>query len=230
MRDRRKLGDLPDRLVQIFMETTNVALFYYVGHGQSDDRDELCLALMDSRTEAERRATTSLPFSAVRNSLNVSNAKTKIVILDCCFAGLAVGGEGTLSASPHIIDLTHGTGAYTLAASGIYNTAWFESDQDQLVPYTYFSKHLAEVIEQGIPGESEGLSLNAIYRRLEDRLAHNRKPAPTRRIRGSQTGSSSPATSRMAGHIVKTLRSPTRRLPGPASTPSCVPRTIGSTR
>jgi hypothetical protein len=185
IRNRRKPGDLPDLLVQIFAEVTDIALFYYVGHGQIDDRDELSLSLVDSRTEAERRATTSLPFGAVRYALNASNAKTKIVILDCCFAGLAVGTQGILSTSPKVIEMTHGTGAYTLAASGMYNTAWFEHDPSTSMPQTYFTKHFVEVIERGIAEEPAVLSLNAIYARLEDDLAANQKPAPTRRIRGS---------------------------------------------
>ncbi|WP_329306356.1 hypothetical protein OG322_10845 [Streptomyces sp. NBC_01260] len=61
-------GDLSDRLLDLFEDTTDVALFYYVGHGQIDDEDQLCLGLIGSRTEPHRRATTSLPFTAVRRA------------------------------------------------------------------------------------------------------------------------------------------------------------------
>jgi hypothetical protein len=55
IRNRRKPGDLPDKLNQLFSQVGGVALFYYVGHGQPDDHDRLCLGLVESRTEAERR-------------------------------------------------------------------------------------------------------------------------------------------------------------------------------
>lgn len=181
--NQRKPGDLPDHLVELFTGAVDVALFYYVGHGQIDYRDELCLALTESRTEPERRATTSLTFDAVRNALLASDARIKIVILDCCYAGLAVGRDGALSAPPSIIDMTGGSGAYTLAASGAYNTAWFELDGPS--PHTYFTKYLAEIVEGGIPGEPEWLSLDVIYRRLEQQLVSAGKPAPRRRIVGS---------------------------------------------
>ncbi|MEV6926622.1 caspase family protein [Dactylosporangium sp. NPDC051485] len=181
--DERKPGDIPDQLVEQYCDATDIALFYYVGHGQIDFRDELCLGLVDSRTQTERIATTSLTFDAVRSALTMSDAKVKIVILDCCFAGLAVGRDGTLSASPDLIGLTGGTGAYILAASGAYNSAWFE--QEGPAPMTYFTKHLTEIVDEGIAGEPEGLNLSTIYRHLEHRLAQARKPLPKRRVIGT---------------------------------------------
>lgn len=66
--DQREPGDLPDRLVELFAQVADVALFYYVGHGQIDEDNELCLGLVNSRLEQERRATTSLTFGTVRRA------------------------------------------------------------------------------------------------------------------------------------------------------------------
>src|SRR5713226_7678635 len=134
--------------------------FYYVGHGQPDDNDRLCLGLVDSRTEAERRATTSLRFGDVRDALRRSPAETKVLVLDCCFAGLAT--------SPHTLaagtfeGMVRGSGAYTMAASGPYNTAWFEATEASPRPQTFFTKYLADVIEEGIAGQPPGLTLHEI--------------------------------------------------------------------
>ena len=126
--NERSPGALPDRLITAFEDIIDVALFYYVGHGQIDMDDQLCLSLVASRTEANRRAATSLPFQAVRRALLDSSATTKIVILDCCFAGLANRPANTLAALPDdVLDKTAGAGAYTMAASGAYTTAWFET-------------------------------------------------------------------------------------------------------
>jgi hypothetical protein len=184
--NERKPGELPDQLVELYASATDVALFYYVGHGQINYRDELCLGLTDSRVESARISTTYLPFDAVRNALNLSTARVKIVILDCCFAGLAVERDDRLSSPPDVIEMTAGTGAYIMAATGAYNTAWFE--QDGLTPLTYFTKHFAKIIDEGIPGEPEGLNLSAIYRSLEHDLTQARKHVPKRRVVGSADG------------------------------------------
>src|SRR5215472_2932047 len=123
IRNQQKPGEMPDRLVELFADTdrNGIALFYYVGHGQPDSRDRLCLGLVDSLTDAARRATTSLRFEDVREALHSCHAGTKLVILDCCFAGLATHPH-TLSPSTveHMIRVD---GACTIAAVGAYNTA-----------------------------------------------------------------------------------------------------------
>ncbi len=161
-RNKRALGDLADRLVELYMAATDVALFYYVGHGQIDDYDRLCLGLVGSRLQAERRATTSLTFDAVRTALRRSRATVKIVILDCCFAGQAVHGPHTLAGGVDVPALASGTGAYTLVATGDYTTAWFEDDRDAPNPQTYFTKYIVDIVERGIPGEPAGLTLDPI--------------------------------------------------------------------
>ena len=183
--DQRLPGNLPDRLIDLYKKATDVALFYYVGHGQIDDEGQLCLGLVDSRRlETERRATTSLTFDAVRRALRASPASIKVIILDCCFAGQAVHGPRTLAGQEvDVPALTSGTGAYILAATGPYSTAWFESDQDTPIPHTYFTKQFAEIVERGIPGEPAGLTLDPIYRRLREDLPAAGKPAPTRSSR-----------------------------------------------
>lgn len=180
--NERAPGDLPDRLVDLYVDATDVALFYYVGHGQPDPKDRLCLSLVDSRDQAERRWTTSLTFDAVRDALDISRAEVKIVFLDCCYAGLALTGEGTLG-TIDMMQATRGTGAYTVAASGPFNTAWFETDPDSHTPQTYFTKHLAEVVERGIVGEPEVLTLSTVVEHLTEDLASHGKPLPTHRAR-----------------------------------------------
>ena len=67
--ERPSPGDLPDQLITAFDGITDVALFYFVGHGQIASDDQLCLGLGQSRPEPNRRAATSLQFSDVRQAL-----------------------------------------------------------------------------------------------------------------------------------------------------------------
>jgi WD40 repeat protein len=177
-------GNLPDELVELYSSTVDVALFYYVGHGLIDDEDQLCLTLVNSLTKAERRATTSLPWSAVRRALQTSNAKVKIVLLDCCFSGQATRSDGSLAEASQLIvaDQVMIAGAYTIAATGPYSIAWFQPDDaDGHGAQTYFSKFLADVIEEGIPGEPAELSLDSIFFKISERSVMQGKPQPTKR-------------------------------------------------
>ena len=183
LRNVRRRDRLPDRLMELFDGIEDVALFYFVGHGQLYE-DELCLALRESPEAGPRRTTVGLPFSDVRAALRACDAQTKIVVLDCCFAGHASRTGHTLaSTSTHVIDKTLGTGAVTMAASGPYRTAWFEDDPDVADPQTYFTKYLIDVIEQGIPGYPQGLPLGPVYARTADALARDHRPEPTRSVR-----------------------------------------------
>ncbi len=176
IRNEQGPGNLPDRLITLFEGVTDVALFYFVGHGQVDTEDQLCLGLVGSRPEPHRRASTSLQFHAVRRAMLGSPAKTKIIILDCCFAGLANKVTNTLGAVD-LLDRTAGTGAYTMAACSSYATAWFE-DGPKRSAQTYFTRYLADLIESGIPEEAPALRLRVIFDRLRETLARDDRPVP----------------------------------------------------
>ncbi|ROQ82745.1 putative Zn-dependent peptidase [Streptomyces sp. CEV 2-1] len=175
-------GDLSDRLLDLFEDTTDVALFYYVGHGQIDDEDQLCLGLIGSRTEPHRRATTSLPFTAVRRAMGYSRAATKVVMLDCCFSGLATHRDHALAGSPEeVLERASRTGAYTMTASSADATAWYEADAHAAQPQTYFTKYLADLVDAGVPGQPAGLKLHPLFSQLHDNLARDHRPIPQER-------------------------------------------------
>lgn len=180
--NRPRPGDLHDELIELYsdVERGGVALFYYVGHGQPDDQDRLCLGLVDSLTDHNRRASTSLQFDHVREALRVCDASTKIVMLDCCFAGLAARPQQSLS-DADVLDMVRGAGAYTMAASGAYLPAWYETDVDS--PQTYFTKYFADVVESGITGEPAGLTLDRIFLETYGRLCRDGMPEPTHTAR-----------------------------------------------
>lgn len=183
IRNPGRKGELPDTLMDVFDGATDVALFYFVGHGQLHG-DDLCLALRESPRAGARRTTTGLAFAEVRAALRESRAKMKIVILDCCFSGQAteaahsLGGDGA-----DVITMTGGTGAFTMAASGALNTAWFNTDKKASAPQTYFTEYLLDAMEKGVPGQPSGLSLGPWFTSAADALARDRKPVPTRSVR-----------------------------------------------
>jgi hypothetical protein len=182
VRNRSRPGDLHDQLVQLYGDTDHagIALFYYVGHGQPDDHDRLCLGLVGSRSEHDRRASTSLRFNDVRDVLLGCRARTKIVILDCCFSGRAAHRRHSLSGTD-MLDIAGHPGTYTIAASGTDPAALYETDG--LAPQTYFTKYFADVIQSGIAGEPQRLTLDSIFTETQERLVRDGKPEPTRAVR-----------------------------------------------
>jgi hypothetical protein len=178
--NREAPGDLPDLLVELFTDAKDAALFFYVGHGQVDFENQLCLGLVGSRDKSERRATTGLTFDAVRRAMTASTATTKVVILDCCRAGHAAHPPHTLSGGEDV-DIS---GAYILAATGPGGTAWFEADTDSPPPHTHFTRALIETVNRGVPGEPAALTLESVYRRVWEVLHAAARPVPTCNSRG----------------------------------------------
>jgi uncharacterized RDD family membrane protein YckC len=173
-------GRLPNQLISAFEDVEDVALFYYVGHGQISQDDQLCLGLVKSSPDARRRNATSLRFADLREALRESPARFKIIVLDCCFAGLVA--SGTLAGSPDdVLDRAGGTNAYTMAATRAFATAWYEDDPGLNPPQTYFTKYLADLIEKGIPGQGKLLQMDPLFWQLRENLAVAGLPVPERR-------------------------------------------------
>lgn len=174
--DIEKPGELPDELVELFADVDDVALFYYVGHGLLDDLDRLCLCLVDTRPDANRRRTTGLPFDAVRHAYRQSQAKTKIIILDCCYAGMA---EPRTLGHEALVERAGVDGTFTMCAAGEFDLAWYETDPAADLPQTYFTKYLLNVIETGVEGAGEYLRLDVIFTEAQAALERAQKPVPT---------------------------------------------------
>jgi cyclophilin family peptidyl-prolyl cis-trans isomerase len=171
-------GDLHSRLIKIFRDVTDVALFYFVGHGLIDDEDQLCLGLVESSNEVHLRASTSLQFRNVRDAFIHSRAEVRILILDCCFAGLASQRKNSLGASD-LADQAGVAGAYTMTACQAYGKASFDAEGPD--PQTHFTKFLVDLIEKGIPGQPAELRLRPIFQRLAERLTEVGHPKPVER-------------------------------------------------
>ncbi|WP_051969287.1 caspase, EACC1-associated type [Kitasatospora azatica] len=193
--NQKSLDGLPHRLVKEFDGVTDVALFYFVGHGQYDFNNQLCLALGESATDVKFRNVTSLTFDQVRNAFQTSDAKTKIAILDCCFAGLAVEEDGRLSAGPR---LPAARGFYLIMASGPDTQAWHQLESEAAEPQTYLTKYLIDAVEHGIPGEGQGIRLGPLFTTVADRLVRDGKPEPGSHA-GNQAGDFVIARNRAAG-------------------------------
>ena len=159
---------LATQLLDAYERAQDVALFYYVGHGQRDDENKLCLGLTKSQTsDGPHIASTSLEFDAVKRALRASMAAVKIIILDCCNSGVSASESDLARAAG---------GAYIVAATKEYGPARFDTERGGL---TYFTRHFVSVIQQGIANDSEDLTLDAIVSQVRRSLSAANLPLPT---------------------------------------------------
>ncbi len=75
--------DLKDKITQLFADDSEVALFYYAGHGYIENNGGYLV------TSECRRGDDGLSLDEVLNIANRSRAKNKIIILDSCHSGIA---------------------------------------------------------------------------------------------------------------------------------------------
>lgn len=145
-------------------------IVYYAGHGLVHPRTlGLLLAVVGS---APGRTHTAVPYDQVRECLLDSPAARKVVILDCCYSGRALGGM----ADPTTAVANEAT------VEGTYLLASAPPNKQALSPpgerFTAFTGALLGVLRKGIPDGPEHLRLDLIYRHVRDTLRRAALPEP----------------------------------------------------
>ncbi|MEU8629039.1 caspase family protein [Streptomyces sp. NPDC048669] len=142
-------------------------LVYFSGHGLRDEASgDLYLALPMTQ---EGHAYTGLEFEHLRRAVRDADALRKIVVLDCCYAGLATLSSGSELAEDAAID-----GAFLMAAAQPNRRARFAPGARN----TVFTGELLRVMRQGVAGGPELLNVNAVYRQAHNNLVAQRQPEP----------------------------------------------------
>ncbi|MCW5206631.1 DUF1566 domain-containing protein [Desulfobulbus sp. F5] len=151
------LKNAPSHEVQEKMETVlaaaskdDLVLIYFSGHGKQMDRSyQLCLTTANTRLSA--LATTSIPAATIKLLFDHSFAKSKILILDCCYSGAiekAFKGGGV---EEELKRMSNAEGTFIMTASTDFQVA-VERPEDQL---SLFTKHLVAGIRSGEADKNE---------------------------------------------------------------------------
>jgi hypothetical protein len=157
---------------------TGTLLLYYVGHGVLSARGELCLTVTSSRPD--RPKISGLPWDTVADVLRDCPARTRLAILDCCFAGQAT--QALAGDDDHgLAGLTHVEGVYTLTATAGNRAAHVPPAAQQDTACTSFTGALSQLVRSGVAGGGRWLSFGDIYRELRLRLPAQGLPAPSQR-------------------------------------------------
>jgi serine/threonine protein kinase len=164
-------GGLLTKISKLIEEVEDVLLVYYVGHGlpiSMDGRYDLGLAVTDTDSAVTLRSSTSLRLRDLREQMESSRARVKILILDCCNAGIATryadqfawrGGQGPGNGAQR------SGGTYIWAACGHAQKTYFEEKEGGL---TYFTKFLAEAVRDARELPPPGIDLSD----LNDEVSH----------------------------------------------------------
>ncbi|WP_405562692.1 caspase family protein [Streptomyces phaeochromogenes] len=161
---------------QAAAEATDTLVVYFAGHGLVDAQDQLVVAL--AHTEFGR-IETGLPYDWVRQVLLLdSRAERHVVILDCCYSGLALG---RMSAGAGLADQAAVEGSFLLAAAAETRTALAPVGET----YTAFTGALLEALREGVPGGPALVDLGVLYRHLRLTMEARGHPVPQARDRNS---------------------------------------------
>ena len=170
-------ADMLDPVADAAQFATDTLLLYYVGHGLVDPRrSELHLALPGSNPQ---RIYTAVPYASMRDVLLDSRAIRRVVILDCCYSGRALGQMATLASA--VADEAGAEGTYVLSASAENKAALAQPGEQ----YTAFTGELLAIIRDGINTCGPMLDLDALYQHLLAAMRSKGLPIPQKRDRNT---------------------------------------------
>lgn len=169
--DPQRPHELFNPLVDASQQAEDLFLVYYAGHGLLEGDDgELHLALGMSR---QGQPWTSAPFRNIARVLLKNKARTKVLLLDCCYSGRAMRFQMSNSASLPMEQIE---------VAGTYTMTSVSENKRSLAPegetYTAFTGELIDILVNGIPGQGRDLTFIPIYEEVRKRLRKRGLPDP----------------------------------------------------
>ena len=148
---------------------------YFAGHGlRGPDDDELYLAL---RTTAKDRMYSALWYGDLRRELlNAGvHVPSKVVLLDCCYSGVAM--RDTMSASDDVAERARIEGTYLMTASASTALALARKGDK----HTAFTGEIIDAISTGIPDGPDLLNMEKLFWHVRGQLEAKGRPIPQQR-------------------------------------------------
>jgi hypothetical protein len=175
LRDPPDVPSLGRQLRRLAAEASDLLLIYFAGHGLiGSDGHELYLALQGSQHDDPFYS--ALPFDGIRRAMRDSPARTRALILDCCFSGRAI--EDVMAGpSSVLLGQLEVAGTFLLAATPANVLAMAPIDARN----TAFTGALLAAFRDGIPGGPELLTLDDLYRATLRTAQVTGLPKPQRR-------------------------------------------------
>lgn len=160
------------KIVKAADEASDTLIVYYAGHGLLGDQTTP-LYLVTKNTISAFKSFTGLRITDVKSAIRVSRARKRILILDCCYSGRAFeGGMGS----------TEDEVRAAIDVVGTYGIAAVPGDYKALAPegaeLTKFTQALVDVIEQGVRGAGQALTVDEVFDAVKRQLGREAMPLP----------------------------------------------------
>lgn len=154
-------------------EAEDLLLVYYAGHGlRHERRDDLYLAV--SRTDPNGLDGSAVQFDWVRELIADSPANAKLLILDCCYSGLALDRMSATAVDSRELAVS---GTSVLASSPRNKQSHSPKDER----YTAFTGELVSLLVDGPPLAAMPLTVHNVFLSVKARLFRRGLPLPTLR-------------------------------------------------
>ncbi|WP_030265084.1 caspase, EACC1-associated type [Streptomyces violens] len=140
-----------------------VVVFCFVGHGLLGPGDQLYLATAAS-TSADSTVH-AVPYAEIRNLLSASPVRP-VVILDCCFSGLAEAASRGQQRDPYAS--ARPAGSFLLTSASHYAVSFAPEGQR----HTLFSGALLRLLTEGDAAGPSRFTLADVYRHLDRHFQH----------------------------------------------------------
>jgi hypothetical protein len=158
-------ADVGMALAESRRQAGDLLLVYYAGHGILDDDGRLHLALRT--TSGDHPGWTAIPIELIKRELGRARARTRVLLLDCCFSGQAV--EAMADPAGLASGQLRLTGTFTLTST----TANDPSSAPLGSRHTAFTGALLSAL-----ANPEPLTLDGIHRHTEETLIGLGLPSP----------------------------------------------------
>ncbi|MCO1581499.1 caspase family protein [Crossiella sp. SN42] len=163
-------ASLLDRLAAVAGQAEDLLLVYYAGHGiRHPVKERLFLGVR--QTSQRSLWGTGVPFDSVREIIEGSPARTRLLLLDCCYSGLAVSTMSTAGVDIQEVDV-RGT---AVIASSPRNE---RSHSPVGEAHTAFTGEVIRLLQDGSPLRDAPLTVQQLFRSVSAALARRELPRP----------------------------------------------------
>ncbi|MFE2147741.1 caspase family protein [Streptomyces sp. NPDC059456] len=169
-----EIHDVVEEVMGRIDPASGALFFYYVGHGSTDPANgHLLLSLAGTRRD-RFRPYDYWDFRELRKQLITEGPLTRLVLLDSCYSGAALGQLSTADASVLAID-----GTYVMASS----PATEPSSAPEGARHTAFTGQVLDTLTQGIPSPHSVIDADALFNAVRARCLAAGLPIPVRQVR-----------------------------------------------
>lgn len=137
---------------------SDLVFIYFSGHGKKDFENDLCLLFDD--TEEDTLLATSLTFDFINKCRRYPSRKSVIIILDCCYSGVA--GTRDTSDVMEALKKHSGSGTIILTSTGLTGSS--AAREEEKFGHGVFTNYLIEGLEKGYADKGNGyISIEELY-------------------------------------------------------------------